>query len=424
MAINQAHAVEKVEKFKLWPPFPGYYEAFGGHWTEKPIAEYEIASDVLSDASRKNDINERCSAVVQQYLKFFEKIKRLDRRPEIVLCIVPDEVYKNCRPESKVAKPSDQIVRQRGKRKEEEPPDLAPDFRRQLKALVMEYDLPVQILRESTLRLNDDYEFGKRPLTPLSDRMWNLCTCLYYKAGGKPWRLNTARFGVSYVGIAFRKAAKNARSACCVAQMFLDSGDGIVFMGEEGAWYSPENRQFHLDKEAAKKLLAGVIETYKQEDSEAPLKEIFLHCRSEISDEEYAGYKEACPQGCKLIAVRVRQDRVGPKLFRDGGMPVLRGTTWIRSKRSAYLYASGFKERLGTYDGWETPVPLRIDIQHGEADILQVCKDILGLTKLNYNACKLGESEPVTVGFSDQVGEILLSNPGVKQTRPNFKYYI
>jgi hypothetical protein len=105
-------------------------------------------------------------------------------------------------------------------------------------------------------------------------------------------------------------------------------------------------------------------------------------------------------------------------------MPVRRGTTWIRSKRSAYLYASGFKERLGTYDGWETPVPLRIDIQHGEADILQVCKDILGLTKFNYNACKLGESEPVTVGFSDQVGEILLSNPGVTQTRPNFKYYI
>jgi hypothetical protein len=25
------------------------------------------------------------------------------------------------------------------------------------------------------------------------------------------------------------------------------------------------------------------------------------------------------------------------------------------------------EERLGTYDGWETPVPLQIDIQHGEA---------------------------------------------------------
>jgi hypothetical protein len=206
--------------------------------------------------------------------------------------------------------------------------------------------------------------------------------------------------------------------------MFLDSGDGIVFLGDEGPWYSPEEKQYHLDRDAAKKLLSGVIQTYTNMEGHSPLKEIFLHCRSEITLEEYEGYKEACPEGCNLIAVRVRKDRFGPRLFRDGSMPVLRGTTWIRSPRSAHLYASGFKERLGTYDGRETPVPLKIDIQHGTADILQVCKDILGLTKLNYNACKLGEGEPVTVGFSDQVGEILLSNPGITDTRPNFKYYI
>jgi hypothetical protein len=64
----------------------------------------------------------------------------------------------------------------------------------------------------------------------------------------------------------------------------------------------------------------------------------------------------------------------------------------------------GGEPRLGTYDGWETPVPLRIDVQHGEASIEQVAQDILGLTKLNYNACKLGESRPVAVGFSDAGG--------------------
>jgi hypothetical protein len=43
-------------------------------------------------------------------------------------------------------------------------------------------------------------------------------------------------------------------------------------------------------------------------------------------------------------------------------------------------------------------------------DITEVTKDIFGLTKLNYNACKLGESQPVTVHFSDAVGEILVAN--------------
>jgi len=105
-------------------------------------------------------------------------------------------------------------------------------------------------------------------------------------------------------------------------------------------------------------------------------------------------------------------------------MPVIRGTFWKVNSRAGYLYASGFKPRLATYDGWETPLPLRIDVQHGDVAIEQVGADIFGLTKLNYNACRLGEGQPVTVGFSDAVGEILISNPTVGDRRPNFKYYI
>jgi hypothetical protein len=67
---------------------------------------------------------------------------------------------------------------------------------------------------------------------------------------------------------------------------------------------------------------------------------------------------------------------------------------------------------------------MRIDIQHGDAPIERVAHDIFGLTKLNYNACQLGDSEPVTVGFSDAVGEILISNPTIEIRRPNFKFYI
>ena len=112
------------------------------------------------------------------------------------------------------------------------------------------------------------------------------------------------------------------------------------------------------------------------------------------------------------------------KLFREGDYPVVRGTFWKLSDRTGYLFASGVVPRLGTYPGAEAPVPLRIDVQHGDADIVQVARDIFALTKLNYNACKIGNSEPVTVGFSDAVGEILVSNPTVKERSPKFKFYI
>jgi hypothetical protein len=101
---------------------------------------------------------------------------------------------------------------------------------------------------------------------------------------------------------------------------------------------------------------------------------------------------------------------------------MMRGTLWKLSERTAYLWASGFKPTVLNYNGWEVPVPFRIDIEHGEADLEQIARDILGLTKLNYNTRKLGDAFPATVGFSDAVGEILVSNLTI--SRPNFKFYI
>ena len=205
--------------------------------------------------------------------------------------------------------------------------------------------------------------------------------------------------------------------------MFLDTGDGIVFLSDEGPWFSPENRQFHLSGDAAKRLLTGILETYKQLEGQE-LKEIFLHSRSIISKEEFEGYQKACPRNVKLVGVQVRKERKDLKLYRPGRMPVLRGTFLEWNNTTGYLWATGFKPRIVTYDGWEVPLPLRIEVQHGDASIEQVARDIFGLTKLNYNACKLGDSEPVTILFSDDVGEILVSNPKVHERNPQFKFYI
>ncbi len=423
---------------RLWPPYPGFDVAFGTPWSESPARTYSLERETLLQASCKKDPHERCYAVVSEVLEAVARSKKLDAPPSLAICVIPDEVWSRCRPESKIANPSDVGISRDEKRSRQsgqlelfdeynaEQYHFAPDFRRQLKARTMGLDIPVQIIRESTLKPTDDFAFGERGLTPLSDRLWNLGAAIYYKTGGKPWKLADARPGVCYIGLAFRRAPEGKRTACCAAQMFLDSGDGIVFLGEYGPWYSPENKQFQLTSAAAEKLLRGALETYESvKSSDDPeLQEIFLHSRSRISDEEFRGYSRACPPGCKLVGVRVRTDRFGPRLFRDGRMPVMRGTLWVQGERTALLYSSGFKERIANYDGWETPAPLRINIQHGDAGIEAVACDILALTKLNYNACRLGDSQPVTVLFSDAVGEILISNPTVTDRRPNFKYYI
>jgi len=207
--------------------------------------------------------------------------------------------------------------------------------------------------------------------------------------------------------------------------MFLDTGDGVVFLGDYGPWYSPQSKQFSLDKKAARRVLEGTLRTYAELEGK-DLKEIFVHCRSTINREAFEGYSEACPDGVRLVGIRVRRDsdRPGFRLYRLGRMPVLRGTMLRLDERSCYLWASGFKPRIGTYDGYDVPIPLRIDVQYGQVPIEEVASDILALTKLNYNTCKIGESEPVTIRYSDAVGEILVSNPDIKTASPKFKFYI
>lgn len=423
---------------RLWRPFPGFDATFGCTWPSEPARRSVLVLADLEHAARHRDLPRRVAGVVDAYLAPIERLHRSDDRVDVVVCIVPDFVHNNCRPESRVVNPVGFAPR-RAQRREREAGQLdlldsdldpqvyryAPDFRRQLKARAMRFGYPLQIILESTLRLGTRMSTGERGLTPLADRAWNLGVAFYYKAGGKPWRLMTAREGVCYVGIAYKKRDPHThgRTACCAAQMFLDSGDGIVFLGEAGPWFSPERRQCHLSADAAERLLSGVLQTYVDQ-SGGPLKEIFLHSRSDIDDAEFAGFQRACPADVRLVGVRVRQVRHGLRLFREGRMPVLRGTTWITSSRQCFLWGAGFKPRLGTYDGWAVPAPLRVDIQHGEADMHTVARDILGLTKLNYNACRIGDSTPVTVTFSDDVGEILVTNPGVSGHRPQFKFYI
>jgi len=433
-AMNGPIATEPQFDEGLWPHFPGFEEAFHSILPSAPAWVEEVSEREVTTAASNLDGHQRVFGVVSLFLSRIRSARASDEPFRFFVVIVPDNVFANCRPLSRVhdghgqrVGRKEQLVRaQMGdffEAYESEQYTYSIDFRRQIKARVMELDIPIQIIRESTLQLGAaSRKFGARQLTPLSDRAWNLSTALYYKAGGKPWKLSGMRDGVCYVGVSFKNTESN-RSACCAAQMFLNDGDGVVFLGDEGRWFSEKYGEYHVSRESAQRLLAGVLRTYEALHGKV-LREVFLHCRSSVNAEEYAGYLAACPPGVKLVIVRVGPERMGLRLYRAGTRPVLRGTFWQVGPSRGFLWCSGFKPRLRTYDGSEVPQPLMIEVQHGDADLSQVARDIFGLTKLNYNCCKLGENQPVTIHFSGAVGEILVSNRQMQTHKPNFKYYI
>ena len=205
--------------------------------------------------------------------------------------------------------------------------------------------------------------------------------------------------------------------------MFLSDGDGVVFRGALGPWYSPENRQYHLDLPSAHSLIGMVGEEYRRLHGKPPT-ELFIHARSAFAEEEWKGFERGCPKGTRLVGVQIRDARDDLKLFRTGKYPVIRGTSALLTERDAFLWTDGYVPRLDTYMGPETPNPIRVKVQKGRCDLETVLLDVLGLTKINFNSCLFNDRLPVTIKFADAVGDVLVSAPIEGEPKLPFKYYI
>jgi hypothetical protein len=78
--------------------------------------------------------------------------------------------------------------------------------------------------------------------------------------------------------------------------------------------------------------------------------------------------------------------------------------------------------------GYQRETSIAVEIVRGDADLTTVMKDLLMLTKLNFNACIYADGSPVTLRFADAVGEIITAIPEWRSVGPNvplpFKRYI
>lgn len=429
------------------PPYPGFEAIFRIPWHPSPTIALEISEDELYQSLYLEDKYQRVFKTVDIYAtRIIEAKREEDVEVDIWFVVVPEDVYRYCRPQSSV----EASLRIKGEGRmdltfanrlldndslfEEQNVDAEPyhyevNFHNQLKARLLQYDALTQIVRETTIAHTEFLNSKGNPTRKLdalqSSIAWNLSTAAFYKAGGRPWKINTIRDGVCYIGLVFKRDEKNRdpRSSCCAAQMFLDSGDGVVFKGAVGPWHTPGRGDFHLSRSAARELVEVAVKSYKSKRDNEPPKELFLHGKVRFNDEEWAGFKDAVDESTNLVGVRIRDER-DFKLYRDGDLPALRGLAYVRDRHTAYLWTKGFTPRLQTYPGMEVPKPLLIDVCRGDVDIEIVLHDIMALTKLNYNTCRFSDGDPVTIRFADAVGEILTAGPiGTVPPLP-FKYYI
>ena len=425
--------------------WPGFQAVFGTKWPEAALVELKVDDAELSKAIR---IGNRHEAIYRAVSFFEEPIRRHLREteapPAMWFVVIPEEIHRYGRPKSSIprterGKGSTLFNRTTARKimkagslfeEERQAADLYRydlNFHHQLKARLLDKQAVLQIVRDTTLTPEQFVVDGRLVRTPQDPATvaWNLCTTAFFKASGKPWRLASVRPGVCYVGLVFKKDETNPESgnACCGAQMFLDSGDGVVFRGAVGPWYSAVGEEFHLSKAKAAELMKLVVDAYSDMHGKPPA-ELFIHGKTRFNHDEWDGFCSVVPNDTNLVGVRIRST-ADLKLYRSGKKPVLRGTAMMVTERRGYLWTKGFVPRLDTYPGWETPNPLSIEITRGTADLDQVMTDVLGLTKVNFNACVFADGLPVTLKFADAVGEILTAAPTSDDLPPlPFRHYI
>lgn len=432
-------------------PWPGFQATFGARLEAVPLVTIPLAGNEIIKAIGKTNRYDAIRSTVKIFeTPILEHLRGDERRPDLWLVIVPEIVYRYGRPT--VTGPKDAVkstlMSERVAAKFLRGGSLFPEmteeaatylfarnFHHQLKAQLLHTQIVLQVVRETTLDPTIELDRFGNPTRSLQEPAriaWNFSTTLYFKGARlQPWQLADVRPRVCYVGLVFKQDPSPAGKgeACCAAQMFLNSGNGVVFRGALGPWYSAKKREFHLRQDAAEDLVHQVVKTYVK-DHGAPPSELFIHARQRFDDDEWAGFSKAVEKSVgrnntQLIGVRIRPTQ-DLRLFRPSvDVPVLRGTAVMMSRREGYLWTTGYVPRLRTYPGFETPKPILIEVNRGNADLKTVMADVLALTKVNYNACDYASGLPVTLKFADHVGEILTASPRGMDAPPlPFRFYI
>lgn len=304
-----------------------------------------------------------------------------------------------------------------------------PDLHDLLKARAMRLRLPTQLIRPDTYGHGGGRasKGGRGRAIRLQDeatRAWNLHMALYYKAGGVPWRLvrDPAALSTCYVGIRFYRTTDGSALRTAMAQVFNERGEGVVVRGG-AARMSSDDRQPHLDEAGAHRLLLLALDQYRSMHHTMPAR-VVLHKSSLYSPGERSGFENALGERAIHTFDLITIGPSSARLFRGGSYPPLRGTLLTLDAASQVLYTQGSVEFYATYPGMYVPQPLLIRSAHAEQAPREIAREVLELSKMNWNRTQFDGGDPITLWAAGKVGRVLRYLEDGERVEPHYRYYM
>jgi hypothetical protein len=291
-------------------------------------------------------------------------------------------------------------------------------FYRAIKAKTMTHDeaVPIQILRRDTVDRPDAK--GQSFAT----RFWNFSTSLYYKARGIPWRPTDLPKNVCFVGVSFHHMKRRSGHLvyASVAQAYSTDVQPFALKGANIDHDQRIDRQPYLNEAQASGLLEDVLNQYFDRAGVMPNR-VVIHKTSGFQEEEVAGFKKATKDRVATVdCVWLRSTSF--RMVRKGLEEPWRGTLCTLADQS-YLFTGGYVPWWNEYPGMHIPAPLEIG-SAAPSDMRERSKEILTLTKMNWNSSEGISRLPITLLFARRVGELMSELSDNATPKSSYRFYI
>jgi hypothetical protein len=291
-------------------------------------------------------------------------------------------------------------------------------FYRAIKARTMMHDeaVPIQFLRRDTIDRPDDK--GQSHAT----RSWNIATSIYYKARGIPWRLTDLPKNVCFVGISFHHMKKRSGHLvyASIAQAYSTDVQPFALKGATVDHDQRRDRQPYLNETQAKGLLDDVLFQYGERAGVMPDR-VVIHKTTTYQPEELDGFRKSAKDRVPLVdCVWLRSTAF--RMVRKGQEEPWRGTL-CTLKDQSYLFTGGFVPWWNEYPGMHIPAPLEIGAMT-PTDMKERSKEILTLTKVNWNSSDGISRLPITILFARKVGELMCELSDNASPKSSYRFYI
>ena len=371
--------------------FPGFENAYG-----LPIVVPSENSSLVEDCPHPNQNQELSKVALQMAHAICDRIEQLfnRERPNVIVVFIPQpwrafSYFKT----------------------EHERFDLH-DY---IKAFAAQRGIATQLLEEKTLS-------NSVMACPIH---WWLSLSFYFKSLRTPWILKGLETETAYVGLGFGidTTAMEGSILMGCSQIFNSSGQGMQFRLSRVNDFTFRRGNPFLSRAEAHRLGNSIRQMFFESLGKIP-ERVVIHKRTAYSHEEKQGLLEGLGSIDNVDLVELNFEPslryVASSLKWDGkysnpaidGYPTRRGTCVLTGKYEALLWSHGTVPSVKNPNykfykgGRRIPAPIKLIKHHGPSNIELLAKEILGLSKMNWNTMDLYAQLPITIYSSNQIAKI------------------